>query len=153
MADGKRARRSARAVAMDLLARREHSETELRTKLTARDFTSDEIDATLAGLARDGLLSNERFTEAFIAARTRRGQGPVRIRVELEARGIGAALIGAGLEDIDWFALAREARHRKFGPGAPADYAERARQARFLQYRGFTGEQIRSALDDAGDND
>ncbi len=138
---------------MDLLARREHSESELRKKLAARDFTSDEIDATLAALASDGLLSNERFTEAFIAAHTRRGQGPVRIRVELESRGIDAALIGNGLEGIDWFALAREVRHRKFGPEAPADYAERARQARFLQYRGFTGEQIHSAMDDAGDDD
>ncbi|NND37435.1 MAG: hypothetical protein HKN81_09915, partial [Gammaproteobacteria bacterium] len=35
---------------------------------------------------------------------------------------------------------------RKYGGAAPADYRERARRSRFLQYRGFSGEQIRSAL-------
>ena len=43
-------------------------------------------------------------------------------------------------------AVAREARRRRFGVSPPGDYAGRARQARFLQYRGFTHEQIRAAL-------
>ena len=49
---------------------------------------------------------------------------------------------GPGRVDVDWITAAREVRERKFGAGSPADYKERARQSRFLQYRGFTGEQI-----------
>ena len=47
--------------------------------------------------------------------------------------------------------MARSVREKKFGPERPADYRERARQSRFLQYRGFTGEQIQSAFDDDDD--
>jgi regulatory protein len=37
---------------------------------------------------------------------------------------------------------------RRFGEDVPAEWKERARQARFLEYRGFTGDQIREALGD-----
>jgi regulatory protein len=41
-------------------------------------------------------------------------------------------------------------RHKRFGSELPEDFKERARQARFLQYRGFTTDQINHAL--AGDD-
>jgi regulatory protein len=44
-------------------------------------------------------------------------------------------------------------RAKRFGPGIPRDYAERARQARFLQYRGFDSAEIRAALELDGDSD
>jgi regulatory protein len=133
---------------MDLLSRREHSLVELRQKLAARNFSPDEIDVTLERLAREGLASDERFAEAFIAAHARRGEGPVRIRAELQRRGVGADIIARHLtgETRDWPALAREVRLRRFGAAAPGDFRERARQSRFLEYRGFTMEQIRAAL-------
>jgi regulatory protein len=37
-------------------------------------------------------------------------------------------------------------RVRKFGEGHPIEFKEKARQMRFLEYRGFTGEQINTAL-------
>ncbi|MGI9308894.1 MAG: regulatory protein RecX, partial [Gammaproteobacteria bacterium] len=85
--------RTARAAAMNLLARREHSQAELRTKLKDREYSDPEIADALEGLLRDGLISDERFAEAFVASRVRRGQGPVRIRVELERRGVPDELI------------------------------------------------------------
>jgi len=139
---------------MDLLARREHSAQELRTKLLARDFDHDEIELAIERLVEEGLLSDARFAEAFASARIRKGQGPQRIRGELEQRGVAAELIEACLEgvDVDWADLARSVRERKYGPDAPREFRERARQSRFLQYRGFSGEQIRRAFD-AGDID
>jgi regulatory protein len=38
-------------------------------------------------------------------------------------------------------------RRKRFGDEPPQDYKERARQSRFLQYRGFTSDQIRQVLD------
>ncbi len=137
---------SPRRFAMDCLARREHSAAELRRKMAARDFTADEIDATLARLEQDGLLSDERFAQAFVAWRSRRGQGPLRLRAELAQRGVTAELIDESLEGVDWHGAARVAREKKFGPELPAQYADKARQARFLQYRGFDPEQIQRAL-------
>jgi regulatory protein len=134
---------------MDLLARREHSLAELRQKLAAREFTPEDIEDALAGLVREGLADDARFVGAFIAARIRRGQGPIRIRAELAQRGIDAETAGRGLaEAADWRALAREQRAKRFGARAPGDFRERARQARFLEYRGFTAEQIRASFDD-----
>ena len=138
---------AARRTGMDLLARREHSALELERKLAARGFLDDPIAEAIRGLRRDGLLSDERFAEAFVSARARRGQGPIRIRMELGQRGVEAALIDSALEDAaDWAAEAAAAREKRFGSELPVDYRERARQARFLQYRGFDGDHIQLAL-------
>jgi len=52
----------------------------------------------------------------------------------------------------DWFELARQVRVRKFGENLPAEFAEKARQMRFLQYRGFDAEQIQVAVSSHGDD-
>lgn len=141
-------------MALDLLARREHSPAELRSKLQSREFRAEEIERVLAGLAQEGLLSERRFVETFIASHVRRGHGPAWIRNELERRGVAAELLGDALAagGQDWVALARSVRARRFGSQPPADFAGRAKQARFLQYRGFTAEQARAALG-PGDTD
>ena len=66
-----------------------------------------------------------------------------------------AAEVDAALEAAaeDWAAIAREVRRKRFGVSPPGDYRERARQARFLQYRGFSAEQIRAALGPGDDID
>jgi len=135
---------------MNWLARREHSLAELRTKLADREFSPEEIEAAVAGLAADGLVSDERFAEAFVASRVRKGQGPVRIRMELIRRGINGELITLHLDgmEYEWGTLAGEVRRKKFGAEIPADFKEKARQMRFLEYRGFSGAHIRSAIGD-----
>ncbi|MFQ5635768.1 MAG: regulatory protein RecX [Gammaproteobacteria bacterium] len=140
---------SPRNKAMDLLARREHSAAELRAKLVARRFDRDDVDRAVEQLIDEGLVSDVRFAEAFVAARIRKGQGPVRIRGELARRGLAPELIEAQLDrvDIDWYDMARSVRSRKFGPEQPTQIRERARQSRFLQQRGFTGEQIARAFE------
>ncbi len=147
MADPKGA--SPRRLAMNWLARREHTLGELRAKLQAREIPHDAIEQTLTQLAGEGLASDARFAESFTASRLRRGQGPVRIRAELERRGVDPALIASQLDEatIDWVESARRVREKKFGLARPRDFDARARQARFLQYRGFSSEQIRDALD------
>ena len=133
---------------MDLLARREHSVAELRTKLIAREFDADEVDSVVTRLSEEGLVSDERFAEAFVSSRVRKGQGPLRIRVELERRGVAGDFITTCLEQggIDWDGLARSVRVKKFGSVRIGNYREWARQAKFLQYRGFTGDQISHVL-------
>jgi regulatory protein len=72
----------------------------------------------------------------------------VRIRAELRQQGIAPERIDEelGRQTLDWVALAAQVRQRKFGATLPRAAAERARQARFLQYRGFDHEHIRAAL-------
>ncbi len=141
------------ASALRLLARREHSELELRRKLIARSVDTALIEQVLAELLDDNLLSNARFTEVYVRGRFERGYGPARIRAELRERGIDDALQQPALDGLsdDWIESATRQRSKRFGLGYPDDYRERARQMRFLQQRGFSGEQIRAALASAGD--
>jgi regulatory protein len=143
-----RRRPSIRKIALDILARREHSVAELREKLASRGFEPEEIDTTLAVLMDDGLLSEDRFVENFVGSHTRRGHGPIWLRAELERRGIASSQITETLAnmDVDWVEAAETVRRKRFGATVPADFKEQGRQARFLQYRGFTAEQARAVL-------
>jgi regulatory protein len=134
--------------ALALLARREHSRRELTRKLARRGFPADVGEAVVAALESSGALAEARFTETFVRSRVAKGQGPQRIRSELAQRGVTEPDVEAALRDahVDWLATARAARSKRFGPELPRDFRERARQARFLEYRGFEGEQVRAAL-------
>ncbi len=100
------------------------------------------------GLAQQGWVSDSRFAEEFVRDRLSRGFGPLRIRAELKERGVSEDLAASWLEEdaVDWYAQAERTRCKRFGTELPAGLRERARQARFLQYRGFSSEQIRAVL-------
>jgi regulatory protein len=139
-----------RLAAMDLLARREHSASELTRKLLARGFDEPAVATVLQVLSAEGLQSDARFAETFVYSRIQRGSGPAKIRAELRERGVADVLIGDCMESSagEWLERLREVRAKKFGPDLPADYRERGRQTRFLQQRGFTMEQIARVLRD-----
>ena len=136
--------KSIRNVAMDLLARREHSVHELKQKLKLRDFDREEIDATLDSLKHDRLQSDSRFTESYVHHRINAGFGPFKISHELRNKGINSELVDEYLPQSNarWDELMAQQRVRKFGLEIPADYALRMKQARFLQNRGFSPESV-----------
>lgn len=136
-----------RLKAMDLLARREHSQIELKRKLRQREFEPDLIEQALSQLAEEGLQSDARFAEAYAMMRANRGYGARRIELELQERGISDSLRDIALEAIDdWAERAQQARIKKFGPAVPTDAASKAKQLRFLQYRGFEGDALKAAF-------
>ncbi len=130
---------------MRLLTIREHSRTELRRKLCARSYPDNAVDQVLDELIYRRLLSDERFTEQYLASRQQRGFGPVRIRGELHERGVNSELISCYLKEHDecWMETLQLTHDKKFGTELPDSIKEKARRVRFLGYRGFTGEQIK----------
>jgi len=139
---------AARAQALKLLTRREHARGELLEKLVVRGH-----DRTLAGgvldeLAGQGLLSEARFVAHLVSVKAGRGVGPLRIAAELRGKGVAKGDARAGLDaaGTDWAAECARVRRKRFGAELPRAAAERAKQARFLQQRGFTSEHIRRAL-------
>ena len=136
-----------RRAAMDLLAQREHGRVELARKLRRRGAPPELIDSALDRLSEEGLLDESRYLESFIAARARAGYGPLRIREELAQRGLPREAIEQALGEcgVDWVEQLRELWQRRFGV-RPQDQKERARQGRFLAYRGFSMEQISRLL-------
>ncbi len=127
--------------ALGMLSRRDHSAKELHRKLEWRGFDAGHIESALEQLSSNGLLNEQRFVESYVHSRIQRGYGPVRIRAELCERGADDADWPRD-ETIDWFELAVAARQKRFGRTEPKDFKERAKQMRFLQQRGFTGEHI-----------
>ena len=134
--------------ALNLLARREHSAKELQQKLLSKGVEEEEIPSVLERLIEGGWLNEARFAESFTRSRVARGVGPYRIRRELQERGVGEIEIEGAMAPFEegWFDLALEVKERKFGTARTEDFRERAKQQRFLQYRGFTHEQIRAAV-------
>lgn len=129
---------------MRLLAAREHSVAELRRKLQARGCGSDGVERVLTGLQEQGLLSDARFVDGYVEERLRKGFGPLRIRAELQERGIAAERIARslGLDEEVWMDVLSRVHDKKFGEAPPSGRAEFARRARFLEYRGFTVSQV-----------
>jgi len=146
----------ARKKAMDFLARREHGRVELINKLVTRGYPQEVAAEAIERLADQGLQSDRRFVENFIQSRIGQGKGPNRIAQELGQRGLVAGLVEQILDDLDtdWCELACEVRRKKFAGGRPVEFKEKARQMRFLQYRGFAAEHIAIAMaDDRGQRD
>jgi regulatory protein len=115
--------------------------------LRERGYEPELIEALIEQLRARRMLNDERYAGHFVEYHSARGQGPVRIRRDLGAAGVDAELIeGALASGPDWAALAREVRRRRFGPKVPDTWREKGRQARFLQYRGFSNDHIRTAL-------
>jgi regulatory protein len=133
---------------MQYLARREHSRRELHDKLLKKGCDEATAAETVKRLEQDRLVSDDRFMESLIQARRSRGYGPLRIQKELQEKGVTAEAIERWLDISggEWLEDIRRVQRKKFGARLPKSYPERARQARFLQYRGFTYDQIQKVL-------
>jgi len=115
-------------------------------KLIAGGVDAEIARSVVDDLATDALQSDARYADVFARSRSRRGQGPLRVRQELRLRGIDGGEIDEALAEQDWNEALAQAHARKFGsskPGTPKEYAARVR---FLQQRGFGLDAIRSLL-------
>mgnify|MGYP001549971936 CR=1 FL=1 len=140
---------------MNLLARREHSLAELRRKLGTRFPDEELLEAELQRLSEENLQSDTRYAESFARQRAGRGYGPVRVWQEMREKGLNDAAIADALQraDLDWYGLAEAVYRKKFGVAVDAEdphqgLKEKARQVRFMQYRGFESDHYRHLLGD-----
>ena len=132
--------------AVSLLARRDFASGELRQKLGSQGYDAAVAAAVVAELTEERMLDDARYAENYVAYHVGRGHGPLRIGADLRSLGVPATLVEAALDTgPDWRELARTVRIRKFGAEPPEEWTEKTRQARFLQYRGFSSDHIRAA--------
>ena len=132
--------------ALRLLAQREHSRAELERKLAKYEEEPGTLAQALDELAARDFISEPRVVQSVLHQRASR-LGALRLRQELQQKGIGAEAIAGAMEQLKGTELerAREVWRRRFGE-PPADMTERARQTRFLLARGFSGEVVRRVL-------
>ena len=139
--------------ALGFLSRREYSYKELEQKLRGFAEESDDLPALLEDFKKRGWLSEERYTEQIVHAR--KGKfGSLRVAHELREHGVAEELISKAVAEVktDEVANAR-AIHRKKYKAPPANREEWAKQARFLQSRGFGFDVIKQVLRDDPDED
>ncbi|MGA2709124.1 MAG: regulatory protein RecX [Steroidobacteraceae bacterium] len=133
--------------ALDALARRDRASGELRQKLLEKGYDTGVVVDVIDRLVDERLLDDRRYVDNFVSFHAARGQGPLRVRAELRKLGLQGEMIEECLAAYpDWIGQVHGARKKRFGAAPPTNFADIQRQARFLNYRGFTGAQIRTAL-------
>ena len=136
--------KEAKKRAIRLLSRREHSAKEIHDSLQAKGCDESIIEALLQELQASNLQSDQRFAEAYSRFRQQRGFGPLRIKQELQQKGIAAELIHEVLNNSEtpWEQAIESVRVKRFGAAVPTDNNNIAKQMRFLNYRGFPPELV-----------
>ena len=132
-------------IALDYLARREHTRLTLREKLMQKGFSHQSVENVLDSLIQHGFLNEKRFCEAFVQKRIKQGYGPVRITAECHQYGLNKEIISSQLpQDKEfWLAIIQKILEKKFRFSHLPK--EQLRQIRYLQHRGFKLDQIKAS--------
>ena len=110
--------------AVKALGRSARSTAEIRSLLEKRQARKTEIGIILRRLRENGYLDDARFARWFVSARLENElQGPVRVRQDLERRGVSSEIIreavGRGFEKVEESELLRRHIARKLRPSRP----------------------------------
>lgn len=135
-----------RSYAFALLTRRDYSQIELITKLNQYAVNPEEVTKLVEELAEQNYQSDQRVAELTLASQIRKGKGLQRIKQTLKAKHLDAELITQELEEVDWLQQAYQLKIKKFGEEVTKDQKIKAKQIRFLQYRGFDMDVIMKAI-------
>ena len=129
-----------------MLARREHSRQELARKLDPHASQPEELDALLDHLQASGWLSEQRLADQLVRAAAGR-YGARKVLQQLRDKGVSpevAELARAQVREAE-LESATAVWRKRFGR-QPSNGREQARQARFLEQRGFDPDVIRRVL-------
>lgn len=153
--EGAAALRSLYDQALRRLAQREYGEEELRRKLSSYAENAADVETVIAQVKQAGQLSDDRFIEAYIQSRVRRGFGPIRICAELREKGISEDELEGPLAvwKSSWLSLAKRVLEKKYNERKMRSVSEADKksllltQKRFLLYRGFEPSMIQQIFD------
>jgi|TARA_B100001250_G_scaffold72479_1_gene58908 regulatory protein len=134
--------------ALDLLARREHSISELKHKLLDREFAIELVDRAIELLLKRNYLDDHRFAREFIDFKYSKGQGPIKIKSELKKKGVDKCLIDSLFNSLeyDWANLAQKVLNKKFKNSSIDNINEYGKRFRYLESRGFERKQVISVI-------
>jgi regulatory protein len=141
--------------ALDYLAYKPRTETEVRRKLRKSDTPSSVIDDVIARLYDLGYLDDAAYAEDYARNRfANKGYGPKRIERELKERGVDRHIAESAVErlfdDNDPIDAAREHAKKRWSRIAGEDDPRRRKQKlyRYLRRRGFTTDTIYRVIDE-----
>ncbi|OTG64077.1 RecX family transcriptional regulator [Acinetobacter sp. ANC 3903] len=141
-----------RSYAFAVLTRKEYSKADLVEKLALYAMNRDEVIKLVDELATENYQSDQRVAEMLLSSQKRKGKGPNQIKMKLKSKKIDTALIIDELKETDWNEQAYQLKVKKFGKTVERDPKLKAKQIRFLQYRGFDLDAIFKAISRREDN-
>ncbi|EDP58099.1 recombination regulator RecX [Vibrio sp. AND4] len=139
---------SSKEMAIQLLSRRDHGQYELCQKLALKGYEEADIEAAINFCLDHNYLDDLRYAKSQVRQHVYKGHGERRIRQELNQKRVAESIVDAAIaeEQQDWFELARMVAEKKFKGIKAKDQKEYAKQVRFMQYRGYSFDQISYAL-------
>ena len=135
-----------RSYAFAVLTRKEYAKAELIDKLCLWAEDRDEVLELVEELSRENYQSDQRVAETMLSSQKRKGKGPNQIKMKLKNKKIDTALIADELKETDWVQQAYELKVKKYGLEVSKDPKIKAKQIRFLMYRGFEMDAIIKAI-------
>ncbi|RYG58865.1 MAG: regulatory protein RecX [Alphaproteobacteria bacterium] len=161
-----------------ILAKREHSSTEVRRKLATKGYPKADVAQTIQQMVEKNYINDTRYAAARARTRAQNSKwGQGRIKQELSQNGIDKSTTTTTLDELsenhDWLATATRLLKARFPKPLPSLndldsglnrqdvlkdlQKEKARRLNFLLRRGFTMGQSLQALglsqEDVTDND
>lgn len=135
-----------RATAFALLAKREYSKRDLQQKLVELGANADDAEVLVDELAEQNYQSDERMAGIVVRSQIKQGRGLVRVKQALKKYHLDESLAEDSLQEVNWLQQAYQLKVRKFGTDISKDPKIKAKQIRFLQYRGFSFDIIMQAI-------
>lgn len=135
-----------RSYAFAVLTRKEYAKAELIEKLSLYAEDLNEVLELVDELSRENYQSDQRVAETMLSSQKRKGKGPNQIKMKLKNKKIDTALIADELKETDWVQQAYELKVKKYGTDVSKDPKMKAKQIRFLMYRGFEMDAIMKAI-------
>ena len=135
-----------RSYAFAVLTRKEYSKKDLIEKLALYAENHEEVLTLVEELSRENYQSDQRVAEMVVRSQIRKGKGPNRIKLALRAKSIDKELAQNDMNEIDWYDEAYQLKVKKYGVDVNKDPKIKAKQIRFLQYRGFEMDAIMKAI-------
>ena len=142
-----------RSYAFAVLTRKEFSKAELIEKLATYAANREEVINLVNELSEQNYQSDQRVADIVLSSQKRKGKGPQRIKLALKNKKINSELIQEELKEIDWVEQAYQLKIKKFGTTVEKDPKLKAKQIRFLQYRGFDMDAIMKAINKKEDEE
>lgn len=140
-----------RSYAFAVLTRKEYSKADLVEKLALYAVDRDEVLKLVDELASENYQSDQRVAEMMLSSQKRKGKGPNRIKMALKSKKIDSSLIQDELKETDWNEQAYQLKVKKFGLDVEKEPKLKAKQIRFLMYRGFEMDAIMKAISKKAD--
>lgn len=133
-----------KASALRYLANREHSQYELRNKLSKKFDSIESIQSVITELADSGYQSDQRFIESFIRSKVSRGYGPNLIEYELRQHGIPSLYIDRCYHQnqIVWRDKIAALYKKKFTQADSLDSQKKQKIIRFFRRKGFDADMV-----------